>query len=299
MDPSDPDIKSLMSPIFQKNIQSPLKSMEIVNSAGQRVRSGGYESQIEKSWDSTCLFIEEDGVRRKLFFRDGRFIIDGSDATVEGEELLSVLQAEPWRFSPNVALRPVTQDYMLPTAAYVAGPGEISYFAQLPGLYDDMDVTMPVIYPRCSLTIIETKVQRIMEKNELSIEDLFENHENLFSRLSKRAAAGELGDLLKTSRSEINSIFDRLAVKLAEFDPGLKNVAESTKKRVDHQVNILGERAYKAQRSRDDILRNQIKRACMNICPDGKPQERVFNLVQYLVLYGPQFMDDLMSTIEL
>ena len=299
LDPSDPEMKNLMSPIFRRNIQSPLKPMEIVNSAGQRVRSGGYESQIEKSWDSTCLFIEEDGVRRKLFFRDGRFIIDGSDATLEGEELLSILQAEPWRFSPNVALRPVAQDYMLPTAAYVAGPGEISYFAQLPGLYDDMDVTMPIIYPRASLTIVETKVQRIMEKNGLAIEDLSENYENLFSRLSKRAAAGNLEDLLKSSRSEINNIFDGLAAKLAEFDPGLKNVAESAKKKVDHQVNILGERAYKAQRSRDDILRNQIKRACMNIYPDGKPQERVFNLAQYLVLYGPQFMDDVMSTIEL
>ena len=297
LDPSDPEMKNLMSPIFQRNIQGPLRPMEIVNSAGQRVRSRGYESQIEKSWDSTCLFIEEDGVRRKLFFRDGGFIVDGSDVTLTGEELLAVLEAEPWRFSPNVALRPVTQDYMLPTAAYVAGPGEISYFAQLRGLYDEMDVTMPVIYPRASLTIVETKVQRIMEKNGLAIEDLSENYENLFSELSKRT--GELEYLLKSSRSEISTIFDGLATKLAEFDPGLKNVAESTKKKVDHQINILGERAYKAQRSRDDILRNQIKRACMNIHPDGRPQERVFNLVQYLTLYGPQFMDDLMSTMEL
>ena len=115
--------------------------------------------------------------------------------------------------------------------------------------------------------------------------------------MSKRA--GELESLLKSSRSEISGIFDGLAAKLVEFDPGLKNVAESAKKRVDHQINILGERAYKAQRSRDDILRNQIKRACMNIYPDGKPQERVFNLVQYLTLYGPQFMDELISTMEL
>ncbi len=76
-------------------------------------------------------------------------------------------------------------------------------------------------------------------------------------------------------------------------------MVESTKKKVDHQINILAERAYKAQRSRDDILRSQIKRACMNIWPGSKPQERVFNIVQYLVLYGPEFLDDVMATIEI
>jgi len=299
LEPSGPDIKSLMSPIFEREIKAPLESMEMVNSAGEKLKSKGYESQIEKSWDSTCLFIEENGVRRKLFFRDGEFRMDGSDAALDSEKLLSVLQTEPWRFSPNVALRPVTQDYILPTVAYVAGPGEISYFAQLGRLYASLDVNMPIIYPRASLTIVESKVQRIIEKNGLEMRDLSGNYEDLFSRLSKRMASGKLGDTLESSRWEIKNVFERLASDLTKFDPGLKNTVESTRKKVDHQINILKERAYKAQRSRDDILRNQIKRACMNIYPDGKPQERVFNVVQYLVLYGLQFLDDIMSAMHL
>jgi uncharacterized protein YllA (UPF0747 family) len=187
---------------------------------------------------------------------------------------------------------------MIPTAAYVAGPGEISYFAQLQRLYDFLDVNMPIIYPRASVTIVENKVQRVMEKNEVLVEDLSEHHEHLFSRLSKHTAEERLDHVLESSKSKMEVMFAELASDLTEFDPGLKNVVESTKRKVDHQINILAERAYKAQRSRDDILRNQIKRACMNICPDNKPQERVFNIVQYLVLYGPQFLDDVMATIE-
>jgi bacillithiol biosynthesis cysteine-adding enzyme BshC len=312
-DPSDPEVKSLMMPIFIKEIVSPLESTKIVNSAGESLRSRGYESQIEKSQDSTALFMEVDGIRRKLFFRDGRFTVLSEELAVElhrkntekiedgkdSEQLLSVLRDEPWRFSPNVALRPVTQDYMMPTAAYVAGPGEISYFAQLRDLYASMDVNMPIIYPRASFTILESKVERVMKKNGLGVSDLSENHDELFSRLSKLMAAERLERLLESSRSEINGAFERLAADLTEFDPGLKNIVESVKRKVDHQINILGDKAYKAQRSRNETLRDQIKRGCMNIYPDGKPQERTFNILQYLVLYGLGFLDDLMSAMEL
>jgi uncharacterized protein YllA (UPF0747 family) len=78
----------------------------------------------------------------------------------------------------------------------------------------------------------------------------------------------------------------------------MENVTESARKKIDQQINILRERAYQLQRSRDDIIRNQIKRACMNIYPDDKPQERVFNVVQFLVLYGFDFMDEVMSIID-
>ena len=97
----------------------------------------------------------------------------------------------------------------------------------------------------------------------------------------------------------MEDIFEELSTELTQFDPGLKNIVESAKRKVDHQVNILSERAYKAQRSRDDIPRNQIRRACMNVYPDRKPQERMFNIVQYLVLHGPQFLDDVMAAIEI
>lgn len=297
--PSDPDMKKLMSPILEREMNSPLKSMEIVNSAAERLKAMGYEPQIEKSQDSTGLFIEVDGIRRKLLFQDGHFRMDGNNENLESKALVDTLHAEPWAFSPNVALRPVIQDYISPTVAYVAGPGEISYFAQLAGLYEFMDVDMPIIYPRASFTIVESKVQRVMDKNELEVSDLSEHYDNLFSQLSKHTAAGKLEHLLESSNSEIRDILERLATGLMEFDPGLKNVVESAAKRIDHQLNILGERSYKAQRSRDDILRNQVKRACMNIYPDGKPQEREFNIVQYLVLYGLQFVDDLFSVIEL
>lgn len=298
IDPSDPSVKNLMVPVLQKEIESPLKSVEIVNSAGEKLRSLGYESQIEKSNDSTCLFIEENGARRKLFFRGGNYEIDSTDIKLSKSQLLETLLIAPWRFSPNVALRPVVQDYILPTVTYVAGPGEASYFAQLKGLYDYMNVNMPIIHPRVGFTIVESKVQRIMEKNDLELSDLTEHYEKLFSRISKQNAPEKLELLLESSRSEIEATFEKLSSELIQIDPNLENVTESVRKKIDQQINILREKAYQLQRSRDEIMRSQIKRACMNIYPDSKPQERVFNVVQYLVLYGMNFLDELTSVID-
>lgn len=299
LDPSDSQIKELVSEIFRKEIENPLRSTKSINAMGEKLEAQGYESQIEKKEDSTCLFIEENGIRRKLLYRDGHFEVDGIKATLTQEQLLEKLQAAPWKFSPNVALRPVTQDYILPTVAYVAGPGEISYFAQLNEVYQYNDVSMPIIYPRSGLIIIESKIQKIIDIYNLDISDLALNYEELFSKISKQKAGKNLEEIIEPSRSEVNKIFEKLTKELSNFDSNLKNISESVRRKVDHQFSILKEKAYQSQRSRDEITRNQIKRACINIYPDGKPQERVFNIVQYLILYGLQFIEDVMSAIKL
>ncbi len=125
------------------------------------------------------------------------------------------------------------------------------------------------------------------------------NYEEVFSKISKRKASKVLEEIIESSKSEAGKIFERLTKELSNFDPDLKNISESVRRKVDHQFSILKEKAYQAQRSRDEITRNQIKRACINIYPDSKPQERVFNVVQYLVLYGLQFIENVMSAIEL
>ncbi|MBD3184088.1 bacillithiol biosynthesis cysteine-adding enzyme BshC [Candidatus Poribacteria bacterium] len=296
-DPSDKEAKELMSPVFRREIENPLKCTEIINSAGEKLNGMGYESQVEKSDDSTCLFIENEGIREKLLYRNSVFVMENKDESLTMLELLEILDSQPWRFSPNVALRPVTQDFIFPTAAYVAGPGEISYFAQLRGIYDFNGVVMPVIYPRSSFTLVETKVERVLNKNDLSLKDLETPYEKLFSELSKDMASDELKEKLSASRNKIEDILGELSSELADFDPNMKNIVNSVTKKIDHQINVMEQKLYQIQRSRNDILRNQIKRACMNIYPDGKPQGRVFNIVQYLVLYGLGLIDDIMENI--
>ncbi len=299
LDPSDTDIKKLMIPIFKQEIEHPLRSTKSINALGEKLRSCGYDSQIEKSEDSINLFIEENGIRRKLFYSNGYFKIEGNEKDFTRDQLLEILNISPQRFSPNVALRPIAQDYILPTVVYIAGPGEISYFAQLGELYQYNNVDMPIIYPRESLIIIENKIQKIIDAYNLDISDLALNYEELFSKISRQKVSKDIENIIEYSRYGVEEIFDKLIKELSNFDPDLKNISESVKKKIEHQLSILREKAYQVKIRRDEVTRNQIKRACVNIFPDSKPQERVFNIVQYLVLYGLQIIESIMSAIKI
>src|SRR5690606_7788927 len=112
------------------------------------------------------------GQRLPLDPEDGGFVLRGSAARYSTADLLAMLEAEPERFSPGVALRPLVQDRLFPTAAYVGGPGETAYFAQLKPVYDLFGVPMPVVYPRASLTLVPDKVARILDRYGLGVADL-------------------------------------------------------------------------------------------------------------------------------
>lgn len=300
LDPSDPELKRLMAPIFEVEIQHPLRSTALLNEAAGLLSSMGYTPQVEKTEDSTSLFFfDEEGLRRKLLFRDGGYQVEGMDLRMGPEELLAVLERAPERLDPNVALRPVVQDALLPTVAYVAGPGEIAYFAQLRAVYEFFGVQMPIFFPRARFVLVERKIQRIMDKYGLSVEDLSVGPDELFGRLVRDRFPEDLEQLFRDSTEDIGAILDRLGGPLTAFDPTLSGLVDSTKGRVAHQVNVLRNKALQAQRRASETLRGQIGRACAHIQPLGRPQERTFNIVPYLVSYGPDLIPRLMDVLDL
>ena len=115
------------------------------------------------------------------------------------EQVRTILESNPESFSANVVLRPVCQDYLLPTAAYVAGPGEIAYFAQLKGVYEHFGVEMPPLFPRASATIVEHRISRLMEKYQLTLLDAFSDFETVMKKAF--AAAGLAADGVTTIRN--------------------------------------------------------------------------------------------------
>lgn len=298
LDPSDHRLKRLMTPIVRREIESELETTSIVNRSGEKLRSLGYQAQIERSEQSTNIFVEEDGTRRKLLFIDGKFVIDGVNRSLSSLEVIEMLHEQPWKFSPNVCLRPVVQDYILPTVAYVAGPAEISYFVQLRDLYEYMGVEMPIIYPRASFIIVEPKVQRAIQMNGLNLSELSEDYEKLFARLSRQRISKHVEEAIGSARSRIGSILKELSTDLKKVDPNVVNVVESTVMKIYHQIDQLKEKTYQMQRTRDEITKRQVKRACMNIYPYGKHQERVFNIVQYLVLHGKGLLNELYESLQ-
>jgi bacillithiol biosynthesis cysteine-adding enzyme BshC len=300
LDPSDPELKGLMAPIFEEEIRHPRQSTRLLNEAAEQLSEMGYEPQIEKTEDSTSLFFfDEQGFRRKLFFRDGWYRVEDTEQRMRTEELLAIVERTPERLDPNVTLRPVIQDALLPTVAYVAGPGEIAYFAQLRAVYDLFGVQMPLLFPRARCILVERKIQRIMDRYRLTVDDLSIGPDELFGRLVKDRFPENLERLFRDSTEDIEAALGRLGGPLTSFDPTLSGLMDSTKGRVVHQVSILRNKALQAQRRASETLRGQIERVCAHIHPLGRPQERTLNIVPYLVSYGPDLIPELMDALDL
>ena len=164
-----------------------------------------YHSQVKVK--PINLFYSENNGRYSIEPEDDLFRLKGKRQKFTLIELLDEIENYPDKFSANVLLRPITQDYLLPTGFYVAGPSEISYFAQVMPLYNKFGISEPVIYPRSSVTILEKNIKGVLEKYELNIEDIFVEEKLLNNRVLNQVADIRIDDLLHEYEHQIAKTF--------------------------------------------------------------------------------------------
>ncbi len=184
IDAGHPRLKEMGRDVFYREIAEGSPSTRQAVAASARLRLAGYEAQIPLHEGILNLFYME-RERHAIQWKEGAFDIKGLPSLNSKEALLKLAKEKPFLFSPNVLLRPLYQDAILPTVAYVAGPSEIAYFGQMKGVYETFGLPMPVIYPRKSVTIVEKKIDHVLKKYHLKIPDLWRN------------AAGTIGDITK------------------------------------------------------------------------------------------------------
>ncbi|RPI17797.1 MAG: bacillithiol biosynthesis cysteine-adding enzyme BshC, partial [Ignavibacteriae bacterium] len=204
VDPGDAEIKKLLTPVFEKELNTAPKMCEaIINISAELEKH--YDLQVKPKVIN--LFYIHNGNRLLIEPRDNnRFALKNSKKRFEQEELLNILFECPENFSPNVVMRPLCQDYLLPTIAYVGGPSEVSYFAQLKPAYEHYDITMPVIYPRTSVSIVESKINKFIKNFEIEFPDIF-NHKVLVNKVIAKISEIKVDDEFSKVYDELNRIF--------------------------------------------------------------------------------------------
>ncbi|MEW6088614.1 MAG: bacillithiol biosynthesis cysteine-adding enzyme BshC [bacterium] len=195
IDPQQAVVQKFLKPIFQKEIQNPSISPSLVKKACDKLTEEGYIPSLNIFPNSTLVFLEENGKREKLNFYPGHY--KTGKTTYSKEKLLCILEENPGIFSPNVALRPIAQDFLLRSSIYVAGPNETAYWAQLKELYDFHKISMPMVFPRLGATLIPSLVSELMSSCKLSFFD-FNN------RLDKKIS------LMVRQKPELKIIFNYL-----------------------------------------------------------------------------------------
>lgn len=276
-------LRNQMTPIFEKLIRRPTECTRILNEEGSRLSKLGYSPRIHKKPDMCNFYVlNGNGERRRVTY-DGQFHV--VDKVFSQRELLHLLKKDPSKFSANAVTRPITQDFVLPSFAYVAGPSEIAYLAQLKQAYDLFSLEMPVIYPRFGATIIEKKISKILRKHSIEIKELKDPE-----RLLKRLAGANVDAIFSNLRNEVMKNVDNVTNQAMSLDEKLAEPCYLARGRILKTIDILENKITSKLKKNDLITRRQIIKAYNNLFPLGNLQERQINILEYLMKYGKLFL---------
>ena len=296
INPDDARLKAQSASLFRRELEGGNALSDRVNAAGERLK-GNYHAQVQAR--PTNLFLLEEEGRLALDQENGQFQLRSTDRTLSRADLLRLLEDDPGRFSPNVVLRPLMQDTLLPTAAYVAGPGEVSYFAQYRSAYEWAELPMPLIYPRASVTLVESKVQKVLDRYELSVPAFTQDLDRLFQQVALDEMEKEIDDLFEDAGRQLHKAINTLKSRLGEVDATLAQSAEATRTALMKEVDQLKSRVVRAEKRNQDDVRAQLEKARVNLFPAGLPQERALNALYFLNKYSPSLLGELETTLSL
>jgi len=298
MDPSHPSFRALGKEIFYREIAEDSPSTREALAASEKLRRAGYDESIHLHEGILNVFYTGPG-RRTIQRTATGFEVKDPPQVFRKEEFLALAAEKPLLFSPNVLLRPLYQDALLPTVAYVGGPGEIAYFGQLKGVYDRFGLPMPVVYPRKTVTIVEKKIDRILRKYDLTISDIWERADQLVPEAAKAAIPGSLDAALRLGLSHVDEDLESLRREVAAFEPTLMNSVGLAQGKMRQHWGFLEKKILQAAKKRNEIAVRQLRQAIDHLYPGRNVQERVFNIVPYLIKYGPAFLDQLDRGLEI
>lgn len=282
--PTDSAVKRVLSPLFAKELT------EFGDHTGLLVERSAeleevYHAQV-KVKPINLFYIEEHERLSIEPTETGEYRLKGKRKKFTQEELLKQLEFSPEKFSPNVLLRPICQDFLFPTAFYVGGPGEISYFAQVSPLYKIYDIDEPFIYPRSSATIVEKGVKIILEKNNLEYVDIFTEEDELIKKIVLASSEINLEILFQNTADEINGSLNQINQLLPLIDKTLGDLTVKSKLRIEETLNALKAKAIEAEKRKYETTIRQVSKVRNVLFPNSNLQERELSWIYFANKYG-------------
>ena len=290
VDAAHPALKEASRPILRAEAEDPAASEGAVTETCDALTELGYALQVPVIPGAVNLMTDLDEGRDRLQRSDGGFTHRRSGRTISKRRLISLIEDAPCLVSPNVLLRPVVESFVFPTLAYVGGPGELAYFGQLAELFRRHGTGMPVAVPRASLLAVETKVGRVLNKFGLEVGDL-RHSDALLSRFAREQVPEDASGAIGRWRDAVQSVAEELEQVSAGIDPGLAGAVKKARNTGLSALDTLEKKIVRAIRRRSETAGGQIMKASVNLWPGGKPQDRVLTPLQYLMRYGPDFME--------
>jgi bacillithiol synthase len=296
LDASDPELARVAEPIYRASIERAEELSSALLERGKRLEATGYHQQVKVTESSVLLFTAVNGVRTPLQRRGtgpkSEFLIDDHEKLSEAD-LLARMSAHPEHFSPNVLLRPIVQDYLLPTLAYTGGSAEAAYFSQAGVVYEILAGRVTPIVPRFSATIVEPKIQRLLEKHGIAVTDVFNGPEVLRRELAAHSLPEDLQAAFENAKQAFDSTFSTLKNKLGKLDRTLVDAAETSCSKMQHQLEKLFSQAARAEAQKGELVSRHSDILSHALYPEKGLQERGIGGIYFFARYGSELLHQL------
>jgi bacillithiol biosynthesis cysteine-adding enzyme BshC len=291
IDPDDARLKQSFIPVMEEDLLRH-SAEQIVNATVDTLSSAGYKAQAFPRLIN--LFYLKDNLRERIEEHTGRWQVLNTDISWGKEELLHELHQHPVRFSPNVMLRPLYQETILPNIAFIGGGAEVAYWLQLKDLFAHHGVFYPAILLRQSVMWVSKTQLELKQKTTLSYEDLFLPRDEA----ARTYIAAHSQWTLPTEHDQLEVLLSSLREKATAIDPTLTRSADAVLARMQHQLEALEGKMLRAFKRKESTALNRIARLQDALFPGGGLAERVDNFMPYYLEHGPAFFDWLLEAMQ-
>jgi bacillithiol biosynthesis cysteine-adding enzyme BshC len=298
LNPLDPAVHQLSAEVYSQALeQAPELRAKLLERSKLLVRSG-YHAQVKVTEDSTLVFVTREGNRLPIHQQDGDYFIEGTQKA-SMQELRRELADDPIAFSPNVLFRPLVQDTLLPTIAYIAGPSELAYLGQAQVLYEAFGRPQPVFFPRAAFTLVDHRIQRLLDKYHLSVEDVWLGEEHLSGKIAAVGLAEGWSERFAQAQQDMASLLARLRGDIERLDPTLLEALQHAQEKIHYQMDRLQARVSRAALARSDLLQRHAQALTRFLMPKKDLQERQVGGAYFLGRAGYELLPRLLSQIPI
>lgn len=291
IDPLDVRLHRLAAPIYLRALDEADSLGDALLARSNELESAGFHAQVKVTRETTLLFYNLDGRREPLRRRNGNFLV--GEAELSHQQLTSAFKDHPDAFTPSALLRPVVQDSLLPTAAYVAGPAEITYLAQSNLIYKQFIGRMPAILPRASFTLIEPPIARFLEQYELDFRDILAGSQRLRAKMEQKFMPGDLANRFDAGETALRDLLTQYDEPLKNLDPTLVDALRASEQKMLHQFTQLKAKVARAINFRSGVLDRHQRILLDALHPAGYLQERTLSALPFLASHGSRLLDKL------
>lgn len=296
LSPMADGVRTLSAPLVRRVIHRASDLSGLLLRRGLGLESAGYHQQVHTGPSTTLLMLFERSARVPLKRSNGCYW--SGDASFSSADLLARLERAPVDLSPTALLRPVLQDYLLPTAALVVGPSEAAYLAQSAVLYENLLGRMPAVLPRASFTVVGSSSRKLLRRYRMTVSDCWVPRDTLAERIAAELVPTHLQGNLERHSDDIAKSLQGMRDALQRFDPTLAESFRRSSRKIEYQLGKIRSKAGREALRRSATARRHVARLGGSLFPKGHLQERLYSVLGFIARFGMDFVDRASAAAE-